>query len=94
MTYAAFGVHQKMVQEEGFDPTSDEYYKEVDARMRVEFPHKFKTSNGKAAPVASGGNSASRSPPGRRKVTLTPSQVAIANKLGVPLSEYAKYVKD
>jgi len=94
MTYAAFGVHRKLVQDEGFDPTSDDYYKEIDVRMRAEFPHKFKAPNGKAAPVAPGGNSASRSPQGRRQVKLTPSQVAIAGKLGVPLSEYAKYVKD
>ena len=94
MTYAAFGVHRKLVQDEGFDPQSEEYYKEIDSRMRTEFPHKFKASNGKATPVAPGGNSASRnSTTGRRQVKLTPSQVAIANKLGVPLSEYAKYVK-
>lgn len=96
MTYAAFGIHRKLVEEEGFDPQTEEYYSEVDRRMRSEFPHKFSSA---AAPgrsrVAPAGSSASRSTSqGRRVVKLTPSQVAIAKRLGVPLEEYAKYVKD
>ena len=98
MTTAAFTIHQQLVDEEGFDPTKDEYYSEIDRRIRREFPHKFeapKKSSG-VSQVASAGNSASRSakPQGRRSVKLSPSQVAIAKKLGVPLEEYAKYVKD
>ena len=97
MTYAAFGVHRKLVEEEGFDPQSDEYYSEIDRRMRSEFPHKFKTEkkSGGGSQVASAGNSASRSTKqGRRTVKLSPSQIAIAKKLNVPLEEYAKYVKE
>ena len=96
MTYAAFGVHRKLVEEEGFDPQSDEYYSEIDRRMRAEFPHKFQASkpSGKSQ-VAPAGSSASRSTKqGRRTVKLSPSQIAIAKKLNVPLEEYAKYVKD
>jgi hypothetical protein len=96
MTYAAFGVHRKLVEEEGFDPQSDEYYSEIDRRMRTEFPHKFQASkpSGKSQ-VAPAGSSASRSTKqGRRTVRLSPSQIAIAKKLNVPLEEYAKYVKD
>lgn len=97
MTYAAFGIHRKLVEEEGFDPQSEEYYTEVDRRIRVEFPQKFaaaKKSSG--AQVASAGASASRSTAksGRRSVKLSPSQIAMAKKLNVPLEEYAKYVKD
>ena len=95
MTYTAFDLHKKLVEEEGFDPKSDEYYAEVDKRIRVEFPHKFDkvedTSTERAKPaqtVASAKRSAST---GRKKtVKLTPSQVAIAKRLGVPLEEYAK----
>lgn len=97
MTYAAFGIHRKLVEEEGFDPQSDEYYTEIDRRMRSEFPGKFKTEtkSGKGTQVASAGSSASRSTKqGRRTVKLSPSQIAIAKKLNVPLEEYAKYVKD
>ena len=96
MTYAAFGVHRKLVEEEGFDPQSDEYYSEIDRRMRTEFPHKFQASkpSGKSQ-VAPAGSSASRSTKqGRKTVRLSPSQIAIAKKLNVPLEEYAKYVKD
>ena len=96
MTYAAFGVHRKLVEEEGFDPQSDEYYSEIDRRMRTEFPHKFQASksSGKSQ-VAPAGSSASRSTKqGRRTVKLSPSQIAIAKRLNVPLEEYAKYVKD
>ena len=94
MTYAAFGIHRKLVEEEGFDPTSDEYYNEIDQRIRKEFPNRFgDQKQGRSSQVASADTSASRSKPGRRKVKLSPSQVAIAKKLGVPLEEYAKYVK-
>jgi hypothetical protein len=96
MTYAAFGIHRKLVEEEGFDPQSDDYYTEIDRRVRSEFPHKFKASPtpGKSQ-VAPAGSSASRSTKqGRRTVRLSPSQIAIAKRLNVPLEEYAKYVKD
>tara|TARA_R110000824_G_scaffold80738_1_gene203037 strand:+ start:456 stop:1355 length:900 start_codon:yes stop_codon:yes gene_type:complete len=97
MTYASFGIHRKLVEEEGFDPSSDEYYSEVDKRMRSEFPQKFqaaKRSGG--AQVAPAGASATRSTAksGRRSVKLSPSQIAMAKRLNVPLEEYAKYVKD
>jgi hypothetical protein len=94
MTFAAFGVHKRLVEDEGFDPTSDEYYSELDNRIRKEFPHKFKDSTGKR-PVQNVAGSArgSTGRTGRKQVKLTPSQVAIAKKLGVPLEEYAKYVK-
>jgi hypothetical protein len=97
MTYAAFGIHRKLVEEEGFDPQSDEYYSEVDTRIRTEFPHKFNSArkNGGSTRVASADTSASRTKSsGRRTVKLSASQIAIAKKLGVPLQEYAKYVKD
>lgn len=97
MTASAFAIHKSLVDAEGFDPNSDEYYTEIDSRMRREFPHKFQASKkpGGGSQVASAGNSASRSSKqGRRSVKLTHSQVAIAKKLGVPLEEYAKYVKD
>ena len=96
MTTAAFAVHQGLIEDEGFDPNSDEYYTELDRRMRKEFPHKFQgQKSGGGTQVASAGSSASRSTKqGRRTVKLTPSQVAIAKKLNVPLEEYAKYVKE
>ncbi len=96
MTTAAFTLHNELVHEEGFDPNSEEYYNEVDSRMRKEFPHKFNTAKKSGGnQVASAGNSASRTnKQGRRSVKLSHSQVAIAKKLGVPLEEYAKYVKD
>jgi len=96
MTYAAFGIHRKLVEEEGFDPQSDEYYNEIDRRMRSEFPNKFAgQKSSKKTQVASAGSSASRTTKqGRRSVKLSPSQIAIAKKLNVPLEEYAKYVKD
>ena len=96
MTYAAFGIHRKMVEEEGFDPLSNEYYTEVDRRLLSEFPAKLGVKKtGGSTQVAPAGSSASRSTKkGRRTVTLTPSQVAMAKKLNVPISEYAKYVKD
>jgi hypothetical protein len=97
MTAAAFAIHSQLTNEEGFDSESPEYYSEVDKRIRSEFPHKFQPAkrSGGGSQVASAGNSASRSTkPGRRTVKLTHSQVAIAKKLGVPLEEYAKFVKD
>lgn len=97
MTYAAFGLHRQLVEEEGFDPQSDEYYNEIDNRIRREFPHKFQETSKSSGPrVASAESSASKAPSGkgRRTVKLTPSQIAIAKRLNVPLEEYAKYVKD
>ena len=93
MTYTAFDLHRKLTEEEGMDPQSDEYYAEVDKRIRLEFPHKFgnkgveKTISKPTQNVASATRS---SKTGRKQVRLTPSQVAIAKKLGVPLEEYAK----
>ena len=91
MTLTSFSIHRNLV-EEGFDPQSDSYYSEVDKRMRDNFPHKFGQQVSPTQSVAS----VNRGGPVRRKgtVRLTPSQVAIAKKLGVPLSEYAKYVKE
>ncbi len=97
MTTAAFAIHQQLIEEEGFDPQSDEYYTAIDSRIRSEFPHKFETAKktGGGSQVASANSSASRSTKqGRRSVKLSHSQVAIAKKLGVPLEEYAKYVKE
>ena len=93
MTYAAFGIHKKLVEEEGFDPTSDDYYTELDRRISSKFVNAGNSANKRPAQTVVG---ASRTPSGRtgRKVRLTPSQVAIAKKLGVPLEEYAKYVKE
>mgnify|MGYP003657209460 CR=1 FL=1 len=98
MTYTAFDIHKKLVEEEGYDPKSDEYYEEVDSRIRLEFPHKFDKVEGSTterARPAQNVASAKRSAPttGRKKtVRLSPSQVAIAKRLGVPLEEYAKQV--
>jgi hypothetical protein len=96
MTTAALAIHQTLVEDEGFDPASNEYYTEIDRRLRSEFPHKFAAKKpGGGSQVAPAGNSASRSTTQeRRTVRLTPSQVAIAKRLNVPLEEYAKYVKD
>lgn len=96
MTYAAFGIHRQLIEAEGFDPTSDEYYSELDKRVRTEFPHKFAETKRDTGPrVASAGSTASKSSSkGRRTVKLTPSQIAIAKRLNVPLEEYAKYVKE
>ncbi len=91
MTFAAFGIHKKLIEEEGFDPESDEYYSELDRRLISEFPKKLGSSKRAAQTVAG----VSRQTSGRSKrVKLTPTQVAIAKKLGVPLEEYAKYVKE
>lgn len=96
MTYAAFGIHRQLIEDEGFDPSSDEYYSELDKRVRTEFPHKFAETKRDTGPrVASAGSTASKSSSkGRRTVKLTPSQIAIAKRLNVPLEEYAKYVKE
>ena len=96
MTYAAFGIHKKLVEDEGFDPKTDDYYTELDRRMGDEFPHKLGNSGGSKRPAQTVA-SVSRNTSGRssgKKVRLTPSQVAIAKKLGVPLEEYAKHVKE
>ena len=100
MTMTSFVIHRQLTEEEGFDASEDEYYDEIDKRMRSEFPHKF---NGEATEteidtrpaqtVASATRSAKRGR-GKNTVRLTPSQVAIAKKLGVPLEEYAKHVKE
>jgi len=95
MTYTAFDIHKKLVEEEGFDPQSDEYYAEIDKRIKVEFPHKFAkvedTVTERARPAQTVASAKRPSATGRRKtVKLTPSQVAIAKRLGVPLEEYAK----
>ena len=93
MTYTAFDIHKKLVEEEGFDPSSDEYYSEVDKRIRLEFPHKFDNVEQptKEQPVQNVASAKRPAAKGRRKtVKLTPSQVAISKRLGVPLEEYAK----
>jgi hypothetical protein len=101
MTAAAMELHNQLVTEEGFDPQSNEYYNEVNSRMRKEFPHKF--TNGKVTeekktetkqPVQTVASAVRKTKSGRRVVKLTPSQVAIAKRLNVPLEEYAKYVKE
>ena len=95
MTYTAFDYHKKLTEQEGFDPNSDEYYVEIDKRMRLDFPHKFaKTESTESTKPTQTVASATRSvKPGRQTVRLTSSQVAIAKKLGVPLEEYAKQLK-
>jgi len=96
MTYTAFEIHKDLTEKEGYDPSSDEYYAEVDKRIRVDFPHKFGTSENKqtAAPVQTVASANRSVKPGRKTVKLTSSQVAIAKKLGVPLEEYAKQLKN
>ena len=96
MTYTAFDLHKKLVDEEGFDPQTDEYYKEIDKRIRLEFPHKFVNNEQKvetAKPVQTVASAKRSTKSGRKTVRLTSSQVAIARKLGVPLEEYAKQLK-
>ena len=95
MTYTAFDYHKKLTEQEGFDPNSDEYYAEIDKRMRLDFPHKFANNRSQESTkptqtVASAKRSVNS---GRKTVRLTSSQVAIAKKLGVPLEEYAKQLK-
>ena len=95
MTYTAFDLHKKLTEQEGFDPSSDEYYSEIDKRIRLEFPHKFANNdssgeNKRPTPVQTVASAKRSTKSGRKTVRLTPSQVAIAKKLGVPLEEYAK----
>ena len=92
MTYTAFEIHKDLVNNEGFDPNSDEYYEEVDKRIKLDFPHKFGNTETKqsAAPVQTVASATRSVKPGRKQVRLTSSQVAIAKKLGVPLEEYTK----
>jgi hypothetical protein len=103
MTYAAFGIHKRLIEDEGFDGKSDEYYNELDRRLKDRFPREFEgnveseTSPRKVTQSVAGVSRSSTAPTsnGRnRKVRLTPSQVQIAKKLGVPLEEYAKYVRN
>jgi len=96
MTFAAFGIHKKLVEEEGFDATSDDYYSELDNRIREEFPQKMKSNGAGSKRPSQTVASVSRSATGRsgkQKVRLTPTQVDMARRLGVPLEEYAKHVK-
>ena len=91
MTYTAFDLHRKITEEEGLDPQSNEYYAEIDKRIRLEFPHKFgKVENQTSKPTQNVASATRSSKAGRKSVRLTSSQVAIAKKLGVPLEEYAK----
>ena len=96
MTYTAFEIHKDLTEKEGFDPSSDEYYAEVDKRIKVDFPHKFGNTDNKqtTAPVQTVASANRSVKPGRKTVRLTSSQVAIAKKLGVPLEEYAKQLKN
>jgi len=96
MTYTAFEIHKDLVEKEGFDPNSNEYYAEVDKRIRVDFPHKFATTDNRNTtdPVQTVASAKRSVRPGRKTVKLTSSQVAIAKKLGVPLEEYAKQIKN
>ena len=96
MTYTAFEIHKDLTEKEGYDPNSDEYYAEVDKRIRVDFPHKFGNTETKqsTAPVQTVASASRSVKPGRKTVRLTSSQVAIAKKLGVPLEEYAKQLKN
>ena len=102
LTYAAWGIHQELIEKEGVDPQSTEYYTELDRRLRDEFPKRFageQSSNQssrqqRSAPAVAPASRSSGINSARRTVRLSPSQVAIAKKLGVPLEEYAKYVKE
>ena len=98
MTYTAFDLHKTLTEKEGFDPQTDEYYQEIDKRIRLEFPHKFDTTTSdkgevSAKPVQTVASAKRSTNTGRKTVRLTSSQVAIAKKLGVPLEEYAKQLK-
>ena len=93
MTFAAFGIHKRLVENEGFDPNTDEYYTELDRRINEKFNMPAKTTGKRPAQTVAGVSRSSGRSSGK-KVRLTPSQVAIAKKLGVPLEEYAKYVKE
>ncbi|OUT53096.1 MAG: hypothetical protein CBB68_01215, partial [Rhodospirillaceae bacterium TMED8] len=95
-TYAAFGIHKRLVEQEGFDPTSDEYYTELDRQIEETFPsaNNEETSTRKRpAQTVAGATRTKKTGRGGKQVRLTPSEVAIAKKLGVPTAEYAKYVK-
>jgi hypothetical protein len=102
MTYAAWGIHQDLIEREGVDPQTDEYYTELNRRVREEFPRHFageqsstqSTRQQRSAPAVAPASRSSGINSARRTVRLSPSQVAIAKKLGVPLEEYAKYVKE
>ena len=97
MTFAAFGIHKKLIEDEGFDPTSNDYYNELDSRIKREFPHKFENNSSasrRPAQNVAGVSRSSSSGRNGKRVKLSPTQVAIAKKLGVPLEEYAKYVKE
>ena len=95
MTFTAFEIHKDLVEKEGYDPKSQEYYAEIDKRIKVDFPHKFGNTESQAPSraVQSVASANRSSKPGRKQVRLTSSQVAIAKKLGVPLEEYAKQLK-
>jgi hypothetical protein len=95
MTYTAFDLHKKLVDQQGFDPKSDEYYVEIDKQMRLDFPHKFGRNNSQEStkPTQTVASATRSVKPGRNTVRLTSSQVAIARKLNVPLEEYAKQLK-
>ena len=95
MTYTAFDLHRKLTEEEGYDPKSDSYYQEIDKRIRLEFPHKFGNTTEKTTsrPTQNVASATRSSKTGRKTVKLTPSQVAIAKKLRVPLEEYARQLK-
>jgi hypothetical protein len=101
LTYAAWGIHETLVSQEGIDPNSDEYYTELDRRLVEEFPNKFQSRSSaqpnrqqRSAPAVAPATRSSGINNVRRTVRLSPSQVAIAKKLGVPIEEYAKYVKE
>ena len=95
MTFTAFEIHKDLVDREGYDPKSDEYYQEIDKRIRVDFPHKFGNTESRQTtrPVQSVASASRSAKTGRKQMRLTSSQVAIAKKLGVPLEEYAKQLK-
>ena len=95
MTFTAFEIHKDLVEKEGYDPKSNEYYEEVDKRIRVDFPHKFDNSGDiqTTRPVQSVASANRSAKTGRKQMRLTSSQVAIAKKLNVPLEEYAKQLK-
>jgi hypothetical protein len=95
MTYTAFDLHKKLTEDEGYDPQTNEYYLEIDKRIRLEFPHKFVNNSNtgeetRSTPVQQVASAKRSTKTGRKTVRLTPSQVSIAKKLGVPLEEYAK----
>jgi hypothetical protein len=92
MTLAAFNFHKKLVEVEGYDPSSDDYYGELDRRIRTEFPHKFQQARSSVSAPVAAARSAPRSD-GKKQVRLTPSQVAIANRLGVSLESYARQIQ-